>query len=47
MFLVDKNQQLLDFLKSIKETPELCKIYEYVQKDSITGNSDIIAMDQT
>ncbi|KAH8397595.1 hypothetical protein KR215_000143 [Drosophila sulfurigaster] len=43
----NKNQQLLDFLKSIKETPELCKIYEYVQKDSITGNSDIIAMDQT
>ncbi|EDW76056.1 uncharacterized protein Dwil_GK14870 [Drosophila willistoni] len=43
----NKNQQLIDFLKSIKETPELFKIYDYVQKDSITGSSDIIAMDQS
>jgi len=44
---IDKNQQLVDFLKSIKETPELNKTYEYIQKDSITGSSDIIVMDQS
>ncbi|KAH8410584.1 hypothetical protein KR009_005701 [Drosophila setifemur] len=43
----NKNQQLMDFLKSIKETPELSKIYDYIQKDSITGSSDIIVMDQS
>ncbi|EDV58520.1 cullin-associated NEDD8-dissociated protein 1 [Drosophila erecta] len=43
----NKNQQLVDFLKSIKETPELNKIFEYIQKDSITGSADIIVMDQS
>ncbi|EDV32322.1 uncharacterized protein Dana_GF14106 [Drosophila ananassae] len=43
----NKNQQLMDFLKSIKETPELSKIYDYIQKDSVTGSSDIIVMDQS
>lgn len=43
----DKNQQLMDFLKSIKETPELSKIYDYIQKDSVAGSSDIIVMDQS
>ncbi|KAH8389456.1 cullin-associated NEDD8-dissociated protein 1 [Drosophila serrata] len=43
----NKNQQLMDFLKSIKETPELSKIYDYIQKDSITGTADIIVMDQS
>lgn len=37
----------MDFLKSIKETPELSKIYDYIQKDSITGTADIIVMDQS
>ncbi|XP_030383678.1 cullin-associated NEDD8-dissociated protein 1 [Scaptodrosophila lebanonensis] len=42
----NKNQQLVDFLKSIKETPELSKIYDYVQKDSLAGSTDI-DMDQS
>ncbi|XP_034668660.1 cullin-associated NEDD8-dissociated protein 1 isoform X1 [Drosophila subobscura] len=42
-----KNQHLIDFLKSIKETPELSKIFEYIQKDSVTGGSEIILMDQS
>lgn len=44
----DKNQQLADFLKSIKDTPELNKIYDYVQKDSLSNNnSESISMDQS
>ncbi|KAH8244135.1 cullin-associated NEDD8-dissociated protein 1 [Drosophila bipectinata] len=43
----NKNPQLMDFLKSIKETPELSKIYDYIQKDSVAGSSDIIVMDQS
>ncbi|XP_037960682.1 cullin-associated NEDD8-dissociated protein 1 [Teleopsis dalmanni] len=41
----DKNQQLLDFLKSIKDTPELNKVFENVQKDS--SNNAEISMDQS
>lgn len=43
-----KNQQLAEFLKLIRETPELNKIYEYIQKDSVTNsNSDNVSMDQS
>ncbi|XP_061388341.1 cullin-associated NEDD8-dissociated protein 1 [Musca vetustissima] len=42
----EKNQQLTDFLKSIKESPELSKIYEYVQKDSLSNNMDF-SMDES
>ncbi|KAM7353038.1 cullin-associated and neddylation-dissociated 1 isoform 1-T1 [Cochliomyia hominivorax] len=41
----EKNQQLVDFIKLIKDSPELNKIYEYVQKDTVSNNSDF-SMDQ-
>ncbi|XP_055377296.1 cullin-associated NEDD8-dissociated protein 1 [Condylostylus longicornis] len=44
----DKNQQLSEFLKLIKETQELNKIFELIQKDSISNsNSETISMDQS
>lgn len=47
-FFSDKNQQLAEFLKLIRETPELNKIYEYIQKDSQTNsNSENVSMDQS
>lgn len=39
----DKNQQLAEFLKFIKDTPDLLTIFQLVQKDaaaSSTGNSN-------
>lgn len=45
-FLADKNQQLTDFLKSIKDSPELSKIYDYIQKDAIISNADF-SMDES
>lgn len=48
-FLQDKNQQMADFLKYIKETPDLLSIFTMVQKDStIVNNSlDSASMDQS
>lgn len=43
----DKNQQLAEFLKLIRESSDLNKIYDYIQKDSITNNSESITMDQS
>lgn len=45
-FFLEKNQQLTDFLKSINDSPELSKIYEYVQKDSLSNNLDF-TMDES
>lgn len=42
----EKNQLLMDFLKMIKDSAELSKVYEYVQKD-IAANSIEASMDQS
>lgn len=46
-YISDKNQHLTDFLKIIKDTPELCKIYECIQKDSNSVNIENSSMDQS
>lgn len=46
----DKNQQLSDFLKFIKDSPELVPIFQLVQKDSNSTNqpnTDNSSMDQS
>uniref|UniRef100_A0A0K8UC02 Cullin-associated NEDD8-dissociated protein 1 n=3 Tax=Bactrocera latifrons TaxID=174628 RepID=A0A0K8UC02_BACLA len=43
----DKNQHFTDFLKTIKDIPELCKIYESIQKDSNSVNIENASMDQS
>lgn len=43
---LEKNQLLMDFLKTIKDSTELCKIYEYIQKDITVNNIDP-TMDQS
>lgn len=46
LFFSEKNQQLTDFLKLINDSPELRKIYDYVQKDSLSNNLDF-TMDES
>ncbi|KAJ6648464.1 Cullin-associated NEDD8-dissociated protein 1 [Pseudolycoriella hygida] len=44
----DKNQQLAEFLKFIKESPDLLGVYQSVQKDTTTNNNlDNLSMDQS
>ncbi|XP_067622411.1 cullin-associated NEDD8-dissociated protein 1 isoform X2 [Eurosta solidaginis] len=43
----DKNQHMTEFLKAIKDTPELCKIYDCVQKDSNCISTESCSMDQS
>lgn len=46
--LLDKNQQLAEFLKYIKESTDLLPIFQSVQKDSTTNNNlDNSSMDQS
>ncbi|XP_036320562.1 cullin-associated NEDD8-dissociated protein 1 isoform X1 [Rhagoletis pomonella] len=43
----DKNQHLTEFLKTIKDSPELCKIFDSIQKDSSPISPEITSMDQS
>ncbi|XP_054742040.1 cullin-associated NEDD8-dissociated protein 1 [Anastrepha obliqua] len=43
----DKNQNLMEFLKTIKDSPELCKVYDSVQKDSNSISPESTSMDQS
>lgn len=47
--ILAKNQQLSEFLKYIRETPDLKQIYDSVKKDSTltTNGGDNNAMDQS
>lgn len=46
--VLDKNQQLAEFLKFIKESADLLTIFQAVQKDSTTNNNvDNTSMDQS